>query len=250
MTDANLVRTVADAGEIAPGDRILEIGPGTGTLTGEMLARGARVLAVEIDRDLAGILRTQFADQPHFELIEGDALDGKHALAPELLNRLQSDRPWKLVANLPYNVASPLIVELLRTDVQLLAFTVQREVAERLRATPGSDAWGPLTVMVQSLGSAELLRILPPTAFWPAPSIDSALVVVRREDHLTLPDGFSEFIHRLFAYRRKTLRRALFECDLNADAILSNHPHLDPQTRPETLDIPTLQSLFRSSQST
>src|SRR4051812_26457823 len=128
MIDQNLVRLVADAGGIGAEDLVIEVGPGTGTLTDELLARGARVVAVEIDRDLAGLLRERFAGNDRFELIEGDALAGKHALNAELLEKIgragrePSPQPSpgvpgegergssgvKLVANLPYNIASPL----------------------------------------------------------------------------------------------------------------------------------------------
>src|SRR5688500_12189862 len=152
MIDQNLVRLVADAGLLGPDDLAIEVGPGTGTLTQELLDRAGRVAAVEIDRDLAALLRRQFADIPSFALIEGDALAGKHGLNPELVSLVREARGQgrhvKLVANLPYNIASPLVVELLIEGVELLAFTVQKEVAERLRAAAGSDAYGPLTVMV------------------------------------------------------------------------------------------------------
>src|SRR3954452_12776115 len=109
MIDQNLVRIVADAGEISPDDTVIEVGPGTGTLTEELLSRAGRVIAVEIDRDLAKLLRERFASNPKFELIEGDALAGKHQLNPDLLAHLAATqrvaRPsTKLVANLPYNI--------------------------------------------------------------------------------------------------------------------------------------------------
>jgi 16S rRNA A1518/A1519 N6-dimethyltransferase RsmA/KsgA/DIM1 with predicted DNA glycosylase/AP lyase activity len=245
MIDQNLVRIVADAGRIEPGDLVIEVGPGTGTLTDELLARvapGGRVVAVEIDRDLAGLLRTRFAGRADFTLIEGDALAGKHQLNAELLAVLASLRvgagrdnpkhlsachpersegslvprseealrfaqgdglkpsvfkdlptdagssgfasPVKLVANLPYNIASPLVIELLIAGVGLLAFTVQKEVADRLRAPAGSDDYGPLSVMAQLLARVQVMRTLPPQAFWPAPNIDSALACLIRDDRL------------------------------------------------------------------
>src|SRR5438045_4019679 len=125
MIDQNLLRLVADAGNPGPGDTVIEVGPGTGTLTEELLSRGAEVIAVEIDRDLAGLLRERFANESKFRLIEGDALDSKHSLNPHLLAAIEpKSRPVKLIANLPYNIASPLIIELLLAGVELLAFTV------------------------------------------------------------------------------------------------------------------------------
>ena len=184
MIDQNLVRIVAAAGNIVPGDVLIEVGPGTGTLTEELLASGAeKVVGVEIDRDLAKMLRERFADQDRFTLIEGDALSGKHELNADLLSILGTTRT-KLIANLPYNIASPLVIELLIAGVELLAFTVQKEVADRLNASAGGDAYGPLTVMVQMLARVEVLRTLPPQAFWPAPKIDSSLVRLVRQDRL------------------------------------------------------------------
>ncbi len=169
MIDQNLVRLVADAGMIQAGDLVIEVGPGTGTLTEEILARGANVVAVEIDRDLSRLLRERFANEPHFDLIEGDALAGKHELNAELATRLDASANAKLVANLPYNIASPLIIELLIVGVDLLAFTVQKEVADRIRAKPGTDAYGPLSVMVQLLADVEMLRTLRPRPSGPPP---------------------------------------------------------------------------------
>lgn len=168
LIDQNLVRVIADAGEIQPDDHIIEVGPGTGTLTEELLSRGPRVTAVEIDRDLAGLLRERFASNDRFQLIQGDAFDGKHALNHEMLSVLHASPCVKLIANLPYNIASPLIIEMLIAGMQMLVFTVQKEVADRLRATAKDDAYGPLSVVASMLAKVELLRTLPPQAFWPA----------------------------------------------------------------------------------
>ena len=249
MIDQNLVRLVADAGNVAPGDIVIEVGPGTGTLTEELLSRGARVVAVEIDRDLAKLLRERFADQARFKLIEGDALSSKHALNEDLLTVLGEDRPMKLVANLPYNIASPLIIELLIAGVDLLAFTVQKEVADRLRAGAASEAYGPLSVMAQLLGRVEVLRTLPPQAFWPAPKIESSLVRITRDDRLKSDAAeVGRFVHKLFSFRRKTLRRALAQARLDAEALITA-TGVDPQVRPEVLVPPELLRLFAASRS-
>jgi 16S rRNA (adenine1518-N6/adenine1519-N6)-dimethyltransferase len=249
MIDGNLVRLVADAGEIVPGDLVVEVGPGTGTLTDELLARGGEVVAVEIDRDLAGALRQRFADEPRFRLIEGDALAGKHAINDELLTVLRAavGRPRKLVANLPYNIASPLVIELLIEGLDLLAFTVQKEVGDRLRGAAGSDAYGPLGVMAQMLSKVEILRTLPPQAFWPPPKIESALVRVRRDDRLGKnATAFGVFVHQLFSARRKTLRKALAQAGYAADELIAGHG-LNPQSRPETIAPDSLLQLFLST---
>jgi len=187
MIDQNLVRVVAEAGMISPRDVVIEVGPGTGTLTEELLARAGKVIAIEIDRDLAKLLRERFGANEKFELIEGDALAGKHELNEVMHTRITAvprTARFKLVANLPYNIASPLVIEMLIAGVELLAFTVQKEVSDRLRASANDDAYGTLSVMASLLARVEILRTLPPQAFWPMPKIESALVRMTRENRL------------------------------------------------------------------
>jgi len=226
MIDGNLVRIVADAGQIAPGDLVIEVGPGTGSLSEELLARGANVLAVEIDRALAEVLRKRFAQAGNFTLIEADALMGKHALDARIVEAIGREktagRLVRLVANLPYNAASPLIVESLIAGVDLLAITVQKEVADRLRSGPDCKEYGTLSIVAQLLSRVEVLRTLPPQAFWPMPKIESALVRMTRQDRLgTHAAAFGTFIHRIFSARRKTLRNALTMARVDADEALA-----------------------------
>lgn len=139
----------------------------------------------------------------------------------------------KLVANLPYNIASPLVIELLIAGAATLAFTVQKEVADRLKAAAGSDDYGPLSVMAQLLAKVEVLRTLPPQAFWPAPKIDSSLVRMTRDDRLENDAlAFGGFIHQIFSFRRKTLRKALAQAGFDAAAAL-DVTALDGTLRPE-----------------
>ncbi|MDB5297935.1 MAG: rsmA [Phycisphaerales bacterium] len=252
MVDGNLVRLVADAGELSAADWCLEVGPGTGTLTEELLARAGRVTAVEIDRDLARLLRDRLGGREAFRLIEGDALASKHALNPDLLSAVADARAAglvpKLVANLPYNIASPLVIEMLIAGVDLLAFTVQKEVADRFKAAAGGDDYGPLTVMAQMLGRVEVLRTLPPQAFWPAPKIDSALVRVRRDDRLG-PDvgSFGTFVHKVFTFRRKTLRKALDQAGYDATAVVGG-AGVDGTLRPEVFTPEQFVAMWRTTQ--
>jgi 16S rRNA (adenine1518-N6/adenine1519-N6)-dimethyltransferase len=245
MIDQNLLRIVADAGSPAAGDMVIEVGPGTGTLTEEILSRGAEVLAVEIDRDLAVLLRERFKDEPRFTLIEGDALDSKHSLNRDLLSAIKSSKSRsKLIANLPYKIASPLIIELLLAGVDLLAFTVQKEVADRLRASGGTDGYGALSVMVQLLAKVAILRTLPPTAFWPAPKIESALVRLTRDDRLgARARDFSAFLKKLFSSRRKTLRKSLSGVHDNPAQLL-HKLDLDADVRGEKLSPQQLLLLY------
>ena len=250
MIDQNLVRIIADAGNLAVGDVVIEVGPGTGTLTEELMSRSGKLVAVEIDRDLARALRERFADKEQFVLIESDALKNKHALDDELASQIalakSSGARVKLVANLPYNIASPLIIELLIAGVDLLAFTVQKEVADRIRAAAGSDASGPLTVVARMLAEIEILRTLPPQAFWPAPKIESSLVRMVRRDRLgTRAAEFGRFVQQVFSFRRKTLRKALTQAGLDAEKLL-HATGLDPQARPEVLTPEQFLALFEA----
>ncbi len=248
MTDGNIVRQIADAAELKDFDQVIEVGPGTGTLTDELLPRCARLVAVEVDRDLSQHLRTRFAAETKFELIEGDALSGKHAVNETLQDLILRGGSWKLVANLPYNIASPLIIELLILGVETLVFTVQKEVADRLKASASDDAYGPLSVMASALAQVEVLRTIPPGVFWPAPKIDSALVRMRRREPRLMPTfdprGFGTFVHAVFSYRRKTLKRALTEAGHDAAALLDG-TGIDPTVRPEVLTPDQLLQLHR-----
>jgi 16S rRNA (adenine1518-N6/adenine1519-N6)-dimethyltransferase len=265
MIDQNLVRLVAVAGGIEPGDVVIEVGPGTGTLTEELLKSPAsKVVAVEIDRNLAALLRDKFAGDARFILIEGDALSGKHELNAELLDVIRAAQSpdfdelsrvaapprdhcaAKLVANLPYNIASPLVIDLLLAGVETLAFTVQREVADRLRAAVGSDAYGPLSVIAQLLAKVEIMRSLPPQAFWPMPKIESALVRMTRENQLG-ENGreFGRFIQKIFSLRRKTLRKAMTMASWPAEEMLAK-AGLDGGKRPEEFSPAELRALFKT----
>lgn len=249
MIDQNLVRLIADTARITPHDLIIEVGPGTGTLTEELLDRGARVVAVEIDRDLADHLTDYFAQNDRLRIIRGDALDGKHSIHPLLREQIAKARTLpeqtvKLVANLPYNIASPLVIDLLIEGVQELVFTVQKEVAERLKARSGTDAYGPLTVMTRMMAGVEMLRVLPPEAFWPVPKIESALVRMQRNDRLgARAREFGMFVHKLFSFRRKTLRKSLEMVGYDSETILKEMG-MDANQRAETLEPEVLWQIF------
>jgi 16S rRNA (adenine1518-N6/adenine1519-N6)-dimethyltransferase len=139
------------------------------------------------------------------------------------------------------------VIELLIAGVGVLAFVVQKEVGDRLRAKEGSEDYGPLTVMAQMLSRVEFLRKLPPGAFWPAPKIDSALIRMTREDRLGVRAGaFSRFVHRVFSGRRKQLRKALSNAELDADAILAK-VGIEPQRRAEELSPEIFMGLFEAA---
>lgn len=241
LHDHNQLRKLVAAADLQPGALVLEVGPGTGTLTETLLDAGARVVACELDRDMAAIVRDRNAartcDDPaalqrgQLHVLEGDCLDGKHALNTRLLAAL-GDRPFTLVANLPYQAATPLMATLLEDHptCQGQFITIQREVADRLTSPPGSGAYGPLSVTMQLLAQIELVALVPPGCFWPAPTVTSAMVAIRpRSARPVSPwPPFAQFVQRAFSQRRKQLGSTLGR-ELVARA------GFDPQRRPETL---------------
>ena len=212
LIDHNLIRRLVDAAEVGAGSVVLEIGPGTGTMTEELLDRGCRVIACELDRGLAAMLRERFAaPSPHadrFTLIEGDCLAGKHALNPEILAAI-GEGEFTLVSNLPYGAATPVMSILLADHPRCrgLFVTIQREVADRLAAKPGTKEYGTLSVLAQTV--AELLPVakLPPECFWPRPEVASSMLAMRRRPAPLAPDprALAAFCQRLFEHRRKQI---------------------------------------------
>ena len=191
LIDLNLMRKLVGAAELSPGDVVLEVGPGTGSLTELLLDSGARVVAVEIDRGLQGILRARLGAHPRFTLVQGDALAAKSRVNPLLLRLLAERAPaaapgpapgaYKLVANLPYQIATPLLIDLLLVQPRFerLVGTIQKEVGERLVAEPRTPAYGPVSIILQTLADIRPLAILPPAAFWPRPEVESVMVLIR-----------------------------------------------------------------------
>lgn len=225
LHDHNKIRQLIARAAIAPGERVLEVGPGTGALTVALIAAGARVIAAELDRDMCAIVsseaaraaelpRPEGAPPAHatFTLVEGDCLAGKHSISPALAAAL-GDQPFALVANLPYHAATPLMLNLLCDwpTCRGQFVTIQRDVADRLMAKPSTDAYGALSVMASLLANVSMISVLPPGCFWPAPKVTSAMVAI--EPRLPRPPidahRLSAFLHRVFSMRRKQLGRIL-----------------------------------------
>lgn len=222
LIDGNLLRKLVHAAGVTDRDVVLEVGPGTGTLTEELLAVAGHVLAVEIDNGLARICRERFGESPGFTLLHRDVLERKREIAPEVLATLADRRERlggraMLVANLPYQVATPLLIELLLggLPVQPLCFTVQAEVAERLAAPPGGKDYGPISVFAQALARIERIARVPPEAFWPVPGVDSAMLRLDPHQGASLRPAVKrelvEVVHGCFNHRRKTMRHNLRE---------------------------------------
>ncbi len=207
LHDKNLLKRLIEAARITPGELVLEIGPGTGSLTEGLCAAGAEVLACEIDAGLAIIMRDHF---PGVQLLECDCLGRGRRLATPLTDVL-AGRPFKLVANLPYQVASTVIVSLLvhHPECRGQFVTIQQEVAERLAAEPGTKAYGALTVTVAGLAEVTSIAQLPASCFWPRPKVASTMVALRprepREHGITDPEALAKFATALFGKRRKQL---------------------------------------------
>jgi 16S rRNA (adenine1518-N6/adenine1519-N6)-dimethyltransferase len=207
LHDANQLERIVAAAGLAPSDQVLEIGPGLGPLTELLLQKAGHVLAIEKDTRLVPILRERFP-QPNFELLHADAL--------ELLKDEPRDwRDWKLVANLPYSVASPILVELAcgARAPKMLVATLQLEVAQRLFAQADTDEYGVLTLLVQLDFEPGGLFKIPPGCFFPSPDVDSACVSLVRRDRPLLPEEqritFYRVVKRAFSQRRKMMLKLL-----------------------------------------
>lgn len=242
LHDGNHMAKIMAAAKLAPGDTVLEVGPGTGALTERLIEEGANVVAVEIDRDMQPILQVRLGDSDRFTLHIGDALDGKHAINAEVL-KLLGDKPYKLIANLPYNIASPLMANLAIDHLNMTGMVVmiQKEVADRLLSPPGTKAYGPLGVLLQALFEVERVGVLKPGCFYPPPSIDSAVVALHRRDDPLCDDAkaLGALLHKLFSKRRKQLGSSL-----GRDADLPEGVEIT--MRPEQLSVQQLCEIARS----
>ncbi len=212
LIDHNLIARLVETSGVGPGDLVLEVGPGTGALTEALVERGCDVVAAEIDRGLSDLLRDRFGEKPNFRLVEGDCLAGKGEVAPGLVDAI-GGRPFSLVANLPYGAATPLMMTLLvdHPACHGMWVTIQREVAERLAAGPGTKAYGPISVVAQALADVKVIANLPPECFWPRPEVTSAMVAVTRRAEPLTDDAaaLSAIVQKAFGQRRKQLGSVL-----------------------------------------
>jgi 16S rRNA (adenine1518-N6/adenine1519-N6)-dimethyltransferase len=257
LIDLNLMRKLVAAADVHADDVVLEVGAGTGSLTELLLKRGARVIAVEIDRGLQALLRDRLGKHPRFTLVQADILAGKHQINPLVLHLLDERQPGsggarKLVANLPYQVATPLLMELLYSSpsFERLTCTIQKEVAQRLAASPRTAAYGPVSVISQTLAATELIAILPPSAFWPRPKVESLMLTIRPRPtaQIDVDDvaDFVRFVQRGFAQRRKMLRRVVRGWELLDALAVFHRAGVDPDARPEELTPQAWQAFHRA----
>jgi 16S rRNA (adenine1518-N6/adenine1519-N6)-dimethyltransferase len=231
LVDLNLMRLLIDSARIGPGDVVLEIGTGTGSLTEALAERAGQVVTVELDPTLAGIARSRLAEARNVRIINGDVLSSKGTINPTVSEavtegraRLRSMRPIDpiegrvlLVSNLPYDVASSVMINLVKGPMTADAMfvTVQKEVAERMTAASGSRDYGTLSIFLQATGEVEMLRRLKPSVFWPPPGVESAMVrYVRDQDksrQILDMDHFGAVIALFIGHRRKMLRACIKE---------------------------------------
>jgi 16S rRNA (adenine1518-N6/adenine1519-N6)-dimethyltransferase len=246
LSDPRILRRIADALAPRADETVIEIGPGRGSLTQELLARAGRVIAIEIDRALAAKLRERYADEPRLDVVERDVLETNLAML--------AGSDFALVGNVPYYITTPILFHALRPPRPTRAvYLVQKEVADRLSASPGSKAYGALTVNVAALAYAETLFRVPPGAFSPPPSVDSAIVrITPRADpavRLNEEERYRVFVQQAFGMRRKQMRRVLrsvFSITPDrADELLAA-TRIDPEARPETLSPEQFALLIRA----
>ncbi len=235
---------MADAG-VRPGDRVVEVGAGLGSLTRALAEAGAEVVAVEADRAVLPALRESVGHLPAVRAVHADAL--RIDWPAEL-----SGGPWRMVSNLPYNVAVPVLFRMLDEAPQVTEYLVmvQREVGERLAAMPGSEAYGAASARLAYLADVSVVRRVPASVFWPAPKVESVLVRItpRRPPVATPRDALFRVIEAGFAQRRKTMRNALVRLGMgpgDAEATLRGCG-LEPNVRAEDLGLEAFDCLARA----
>lgn len=257
LIDLNLVELIVSAAELTEGDVVIEVGTGTGSLTAMMAAQAAAVVTVEIDGHLFELASEQLIDLPNVTMLKLDALKNKNTIDDRVMDAVGEHlaaapgRRLKLVANLPYNIATPLLSNLLlaRHVPYSMTVTIQKELAERIIAPPSTKDYSALSVWIQSQCTAEIVRLMPPSVFWPAPKVSSAIlrIVINPDRRSQIADlhFFHQIVKALFLHRRKFLRAnvvAAMKRHLNKEQVdaLLDEMGFATDTRTEQLDVPTL----------
>ena len=264
LIDLNLLRLLHESGSITKNDVILEVGTGTGSLTAPMADKAAVVITAELDPVMQNLAKQELFGRQNIRFLKIDILKNKNRLRDEVLDVIREElalpdddgekRTFKLVANLPYSVATPLISNLLLTDIppSMMCVTIQKELADRIVAKPRSKNWGALSIWIQSQCRAEIVRIMPPTVFWPRPKVDSAIIRLTLDEkrRKKIPDlkFFNEFCRAVFFHRRKFLRAELcsaFKQTIPKERIdeIMDEMQFGTTTRAETLPLKTMQRL-------
>lgn len=222
LIDLNLIDLIVRTAEVGPHDAVLEVGTGTGSLTSRLADHAGHVVTIEIDKTFHPVARQIVGERDNVTYLLGDCLETKSRVNPDLLtvwdtaaNRVGKPAQRKLVANLPYVIATPLISNLLVSEIPIerMVVMVQWEIAERLRATVGTKDYNALSVLVQSIADVETVRKVLPANFHPRPKVDSAIVLIRPNAEKRARVGnvirFRDFLRDLYTHRRKNLRQGL-----------------------------------------
>lgn len=246
LADPNLARAIAADAGVGPGDHVLEIGAGLGSLTVALAETGCEVLALELDRALLPALREVVGARSNVRIVHADATSTDW---PSFLD----GEPWSVVANLPYNVSVPLVLRFLEhvPVVERLVVMVQREVAARFVARPAVEGYGPVSVRVALLASTEIVRRVPREVFWPRPNVDSVVIrVTRRSSPLDVDrEAFVRVVEEAFAERRKTVSNALRRLGLDPAVVagVAGAAGVEPGARPEEVSPDGFVALTRSA---
>lgn len=264
LIDLNLLDILVKGGDIQKNDVILEVGTGVGSLTKRMAPLAGAIVTVEIDRDLQALAAKELRGANNVTMLSFDALRNKNHLRDEMMASIREtmenvpNATFKLVANLPYNIATPIISNLLTANPipQRMVVTIQKELAQRIIANPGCKDYSALTIWMQSLCDCEILRILPPSVFWPSPKVDSAIILVKpnSEKRSRIVDlaYYHTHLRALFFHRRKFLRSQLYTAtqdDLTKtqiDEILERLGHA-PNLRAEQLSVDQIIELLETT---
>ncbi len=251
LIDQNIIRLIVNAAKITNQDVVLEVGCGTGTMTELIREQTGHVIAVDLDPDVASIAAEQLKDSPNVTLFNTDILAGKHHVAQEVLNAITEARKtftqdFLLVANLPYAVASPVMINLIAGPIPIdrMVVTIQKEVGDRMIATTGMNHYGSLSILLQATGHIELVRILKPSVFWPQPKVDSAIVKYTRDQAktdkiLNLP-LLADTLNLFLGQRRKMIKASAKNAQGKLKSIkdwpgLFEKCHMDPNLRPDQI---------------
>ena len=255
LVDANIARRIVGLAGVEDGSRVLEIGPGLGSLTLALCAQGARVVAVELDTRLAGVLVSVLDQAGVAEQVQVEVADANRVDLEGLLAGLRSGAPGPVtcVSNLPYNVAVPVVMRLLEDvpSVTRIVVMVQREVGERIAAKVGDEQYGAVSVKVAYFAEAALVGKVPPSVFVPRPKVDSALVRLERREappvDVPSEDALFGLVRAGFAQRRKMLRRSLSGLLGDRASAVLDAAGVEPTARAEELDLDAWAAVARSA---
>lgn len=245
LIDDSVPRDIVAGAEVDSEDLVIEIGPGVGTLTAQLLKKAKKVVAIELDNDLIPILEQELGDNPNFTLIHNDALK------VDFNEVIGEEKSVKLVANLPYYVTTPIIVKLLKDGYNFKSLTImiQKEVAERMAAEPGNKDYGALSLLVQYYCNTEIVRKVPPACFIPRPKVDSIVIRLEKLDNPRVEVQneklFFDIIRNAFNMRRKTLWNGVKNIGLPKEKLEEafSEANVDPKRRGETLSIEEFAAL-------